>query len=62
MAASKLVFQHLQEKERERSMKRFKVIRPMYRVKREKIQILRVVPGIRDLDAILEEGFPDEEN
>lgn len=34
----------------------------VYRIKREEIQILRVLPGMRDIDAILEEGFPDEEN
>lgn len=34
----------------------------VYRVKREEIQILRVLPGMRDVDALLEEGFPDEEN
>ena len=34
----------------------------LYRVKREEIQILRVLPGMRDLDAILEEGFGDEES
>jgi len=34
----------------------------VYRIKREEIQILRVLPGMRDIDAILEEGFPEEEN
>lgn len=34
----------------------------VYRVKRDEIQILRVLPGMRDLDAILEAGFPEEEN
>jgi toxin ParE1/3/4 len=34
----------------------------VYRIKREEIQILRVLPGMRNIDAILEEGFPDEEN
>jgi toxin ParE1/3/4 len=34
----------------------------VYRIKREDIQILRVLPGMRDLEAILEEGFPEEEN
>lgn len=33
----------------------------VYRVKREEIQILRVLPGIRDINAILEEGFEEEE-
>jgi toxin ParE1/3/4 len=34
----------------------------VYRIKRDEIQILRVLPGMRDIDAILEEGFPEEEN
>jgi toxin ParE1/3/4 len=34
----------------------------VYRVKQDEIQILRVLPGMRDIDAILEEGFPNEEN
>jgi toxin ParE1/3/4 len=34
----------------------------VYRVKNDTIQILRVLPGMRDIDAILEEGFPEEEN
>jgi toxin ParE1/3/4 len=34
----------------------------VYRIKRDEIQILRVIPGMRDIDAILEEGFPEEEN
>lgn len=34
----------------------------VYRVKREEIQILRVLPGMRDIDTILEEGFEEEEN
>ena len=34
----------------------------VYRIKREEIQILRVLPGMRDIDAILEEGFSEEEN
>lgn len=34
----------------------------VYRVKRDEIQILRVLPGMRNLDAILEEGFKDEES
>jgi plasmid stabilization system protein ParE len=34
----------------------------VYRVKRDEIQILRVLPGMRDLDAILEAGFPEEKN
>ena len=34
----------------------------VYRVKQEEIQILRVLRGMRDIDAILEEGFEEEEN
>jgi toxin ParE1/3/4 len=34
----------------------------VYRMKREDIQILRVLPGMRDLETILGEGFPEEEN
>jgi toxin ParE1/3/4 len=34
----------------------------VYRVKRDEVQVLRVLPGMRDIDAILEEGFGDEEN
>ena len=34
----------------------------VYRVKRDMIQILRVLPGMRDIDTILDEGFPTEEN
>lgn len=34
----------------------------VYRVKGEQIQILRVLPGMRNIDAILEEGFPEEES
>jgi hypothetical protein len=34
----------------------------VYRIKRDEIQILRVIPGMRDIDAILEEGLPEEEN
>lgn len=34
----------------------------VYRVKQDEIQILRVLPGMRDIDAILEEGFPKEKN
>lgn len=34
----------------------------IYRVKRDEIQILRVLPGMRNIDAILEEGFLEEEN
>lgn len=34
----------------------------VYRVKQEEIQILRVLPGMRDIDAILAEGFEEEEN
>jgi toxin ParE1/3/4 len=33
----------------------------VYRVKRDEIQILRVLPGMRDIDTLLEEGFGDEE-
>jgi toxin ParE1/3/4 len=33
----------------------------VYRVKRDELQILRVLPGMRDINAILEEGFPEEE-
>lgn len=34
----------------------------VYRVRQEEIQILRVLPGMRDIDTILEEGFEEEEN
>jgi toxin ParE1/3/4 len=34
----------------------------VYRVKQDEIQILRVLSGVWDIDAILEEGFPSEEN
>jgi toxin ParE1/3/4 len=34
----------------------------VYRVKQEEVQILRVLPGMRDIDAILEEGFGDQGN
>ncbi|HEY9643368.1 MAG TPA: type II toxin-antitoxin system RelE/ParE family toxin [Coleofasciculaceae cyanobacterium] len=34
----------------------------VYRVKRDEVQILRVLSGMRDIDAILEEGFGSEEN
>jgi toxin ParE1/3/4 len=34
----------------------------VYRVKRDEVQVLRVLPGMRDIDAILEEGFGDEES
>ena len=34
----------------------------VYRVKREEIQILRILPGMKDISGILEEGFPGEEN
>ncbi len=33
----------------------------VYRVKQDEIQILRVLPEMRDVDALLE-GFPDEES
>jgi toxin ParE1/3/4 len=32
----------------------------VYRVWRDEIQILRILPGMRDIDAILEEGFGEE--
>ena len=34
----------------------------VYRVSDQQIQILRVLPGMRDIDTILEEGFGNEEN
>jgi toxin ParE1/3/4 len=34
----------------------------VYRVKQEEVQILRVLPGMRDLDAILEEGLGNEQD
>lgn len=34
----------------------------VYRVKLDRIEILRVLPGMRDIDQILEEGFPEEGN
>jgi toxin ParE1/3/4 len=34
----------------------------VYRIKRDEIQILRVLPGMRDIDAILDKEFPEEEN
>ena len=34
----------------------------IYRVKSDQIQILRVLSGVRDIDEILEDGFPEEEN
>jgi toxin ParE1/3/4 len=34
----------------------------VYCVKQDEIQILRILPGMRDIDALLEEGFPNEEN
>jgi toxin ParE1/3/4 len=34
----------------------------VYRIKRDEIQILRVLPGMRDIDVLLEEGFSEEEN
>lgn len=33
----------------------------VYRVKQDAIQILRVLPGMRDIDAILEAGFEEED-
>lgn len=33
----------------------------VYRVKRDEIQILRVLPGMRDINAILEEGLEEED-
>jgi plasmid stabilization system protein ParE len=34
----------------------------VYRIKSERVEILRVLPGMRDIDQILDEGFPDESN
>lgn len=34
----------------------------VYRLKSDQIEILRVLSGIRDIDQILEEPFPEEEN
>lgn len=34
----------------------------VYRIKAERIEILRVLPGMRDIDQILEEDFPEEGN
>jgi toxin ParE1/3/4 len=34
----------------------------VYRVKGDTVQVLRVLPSTRDIDAILEEGLPEEEN
>ena len=34
----------------------------VYRVKSDQIEILRVLPGMRDINQILEDGFPEEEN
>ena len=34
----------------------------VYRVRADRVEILRVLPGMRDLDQILEEQFPEEEN
>lgn len=34
----------------------------VYRIKSERIEILRVLPGMRDIDQILDEGFPEEGN
>lgn len=34
----------------------------VYRIKAERIEILRVLPGMRDIDQILDEGFPEEGN
>ncbi|MDF5725941.1 MAG: type II toxin-antitoxin system RelE/ParE family toxin [Rhizonema sp. PD37] len=34
----------------------------VYRLKQDEIQLLRVLSGMRDIDAILEKGFPEEEN
>jgi toxin ParE1/3/4 len=47
---------------REMSTSRIGNIYVEYRIEREEIQILRVLPGMRDIDAVLEEGFSDEEN
>lgn len=32
----------------------------VYRVRADRVEILRVLPGMRDLNQILEENFPDE--
>jgi len=34
----------------------------VYRVRQEEIQILHVLPGMQDIDTILEEGFEEEED
>ena len=34
----------------------------VYRIKSDRIEILRVLPGMRDINQILEEEFPKEEN
>jgi plasmid stabilization system protein ParE len=34
----------------------------VYRIKSERVEILRVLPGMRDIDQILDEGFPEESN
>lgn len=34
----------------------------VYRVKSDRVEILRVLSGIRNIDQILEEPFPEEEN
>lgn len=34
----------------------------VYRVKAERIEVLRVLPGMRDINQILEEDFPEEGN
>lgn len=34
----------------------------VYRIRLERIEVLRVLSGMRDIDQILEEEFPNEEN
>ncbi len=34
----------------------------VYRVKSDRVEILRVLPGMRDIDRILEDDFPEEGN
>jgi toxin ParE1/3/4 len=34
----------------------------VYRVRVDRVEILRVLSGMRDIDGILEEAFPEEEN
>jgi len=34
----------------------------VYRVRSDQVEILRVLSGMRDIDQILEEEFPDEDN